>query len=148
MNKVILSGRLAADPKIKTNTKVKVAEFALAVDRPFRNQASRITDFIPCVAFGQRADFAEKFLRKGEKIMVSGFWTIDKWKNRDGNSMTSHKCQVEEYEFCGNKSDRSDLDRPVTSPESDAMPNEMPTQQGIDDFLTIPDDLDDEVPFA
>ena len=148
MNKVILSGRLAADPRMRDTARVKVAEFSLAVDRPYKNGASKTVDFIPCVAFGQRADFAEKYLRKGEKIMVTGYWAIDKWKNRDGNSMTSHKCQVEEFEFCGSKSDRSDLDRPVTSPESDAMPNEMPTQQSIDDFLTIPDDLDDEVPFA
>lgn len=151
MNKVILSGRLAKDPTIREAKGFKVAEFALAVERPYKSSGGdRKTDFIECTSFGRRADFAEKYMRKGIKVMVSGYWMIERWKNREGNTMISNKCVVEEVEFCGTKAENAAaLDRPLSAPKSEAMPDEMPSQQSsFEDFIKVPDNLDDEIPFA
>ena len=70
MNKVILIGRLTKDVETRYSGEMAVAKYALAVDRKGKDAG---TDFINCVAFGKQGEFAEKYLRKGMKIAVSGF---------------------------------------------------------------------------
>ena len=76
MNKVILMGRLTRDPEVRYSageSGTAVARYTLAVDRRFRREGSDQTaDFIGCVAFGRSAEFAEKYLRQGTKICVTG----------------------------------------------------------------------------
>ena len=71
MNSMVLMGRLTADPQI--NDKITCASFTLAVNRKFKKDGEQNADFINCKLLGEkRADFANRYLRKGTKIIVSG----------------------------------------------------------------------------
>ena len=76
MNKVILMGRLTRDPDVRYSSgdnAMAIARYTLAVDRRFkRNGDDQAADFIGCVAFGKQGEFAEKYLRKGTKVVVEG----------------------------------------------------------------------------
>ena len=75
MNKVILMGRLTRDPDVRYSqgeSATAVARYTLAVDRRFRRDGDATADFIGCVAFGRQAEFAEKYLRQGTKIAITG----------------------------------------------------------------------------
>ena len=76
MNKVILMGRLTRDPEVRYSqgeSATAIARYTLAVDRRFnRNNDENSADFIGCVAFGRSAEFAERYLRKGTKVVVTG----------------------------------------------------------------------------
>ena len=75
MNKVILMGRLTRDPEVRYsagNNSMAVARYTLAVDRRFRRDGANNADFMGCVAFGKSAELAEKYLRQGTKIIVTG----------------------------------------------------------------------------
>ena len=68
MNKIILMGRLTREPEM-FGQKSKVARFTLAVDRTYGEDE---TDFFNCVSFGKQAEFVEKYLKKGIKVLVTG----------------------------------------------------------------------------
>nr|DAX12748.1 MAG TPA: Single strand binding protein [Bacteriophage sp.] len=77
MNKVILMGRLTRDPDIRYSQGEKataIARFSLAVDRRFKQEGQPSADFINCLALGKNGEFAEKYLRKGTKVVVVGSW--------------------------------------------------------------------------
>ena len=74
MNKVILCGRLTRDPEIRYSQAEKqtcIARYTLAVDRKFKRDGEPSADFINCVAFGKLGEFAEKYLKKGTKLIVT-----------------------------------------------------------------------------
>lgn len=100
MNKVILCGRLTADPEIRVGNETKVARFALAVDR-----RKGETDFFNCISFGKTADFAEQWLKKGTKVNLVGRLQNDTYTNKDGNKVTTTKVVAEEMEFAESKKD-------------------------------------------
>ena len=87
MNKVILMGRLTRDPEIRYSQgeqSIAVARYTLAVDRRFRRDNDQQTaDFIGCVAFGRQGEFAEKYLRKGTKIAITGRIQTGSYTNKD-----------------------------------------------------------------
>lgn len=107
MNRVVLAGRLTADPDIRHTggaEDLAVARYRLAVDRRVaRNNGEQTADFINCVAFGKRAEFAEKYLRKGIKIMVSGRIQTGSYTNNEGQKVYTTDVIVEEHEFCESK---------------------------------------------
>lgn len=107
MNRVVLAGRLTADPDIRHTggaEDLSVARYRLAVDRRVaRNNGEQTADFINCVAFGKRAEFAEKYLRKGIKIMVSGRIQTGSYKDKEGRTVYTTDVVVEEHEFCESK---------------------------------------------
>ena len=87
MNKVILMGRLTRDPDIRYSqgeNSMAIARYSLAVDRRFKRDGEATADFINCVAFGRSAEFAEKYLRKGIKIAVTGRIQTGSYTNKDG----------------------------------------------------------------
>ena len=107
MNKVILMGRLTRDPDIRYSTgesATAVARYTLAVDRRFRREGNDQTaDFIGCVAFGRSAEFAEKYLRQGIKIVVTGRIQTGSYTNRDGQKVYTTDVVVEDQEFAESK---------------------------------------------
>ena len=133
MNKVIIIGRLVKDPDIRysqgANTTC-VARYTLAVDRKFKQEGQPTADFINCIAFGKLGEFAEKYLHKGVKIAVTGRIQTGSYKNKDGNTVYTTDVVAEEQEFCESKSSNQSQgnDRQQTS---------------SDDFMSIPDGLDD-----
>ena len=75
MNKVVLMGRLTRDPDVRYtqgDRPLAVARYTLAVNRRFKRDNEPDADFINCVAFGRAGEFAERYLKKGTKIVVSG----------------------------------------------------------------------------
>lgn len=137
MNKVILMGRLTKDPEVKyvqgANT-FTVARYTLAVNRRFKRDGEPDADFIGCVAFGKSAEFAEKYLKKGQQIAINGRLQFETWTDQNGNKHYSTNVIVEEHYFCGSK------DNTVTTSvntSSDTM--FYPTEVG--------DVVDDDFPF-
>lgn len=129
MNQAILMGRLTRDPDVKQAGETKVAHYTLAVDRRFKRDGEQNADFIPCVVFGKGAEFAEKYLHKGIKIAITGRIQTGSYTNKDGNKVYTTDVIVESQEFAEKKSDQAE------KPADD------------DDFMSIPDGLDAEIPF-
>ena len=91
LNRVVLIGRLVADPELRyTASGVPVANFRIAVDRPFTNAAGeRETDFINIVAWRQRAEFAANYLGKGRLVAIDGMLQIRQWTTQDGQKRST-----------------------------------------------------------
>lgn len=98
MNKVILMGRLTAHPDIRQSQNGQVARYKLAVDR-VKGEA----DFIPCVAFGKSAEFADKYLKQGTKVVVVGRIQTGSYTNRDGKKVYTTDVIIESQEFAESK---------------------------------------------
>lgn len=105
MNKVILIGRLAADPEIRfTQSNKCVASYRLAVDRAFKAEGQPDADFIGCVAWGKNGEFCQKYLHKGVKIAVEGRIQIRNYDDKDGKKVYVTEVIVDHHEFCESKS--------------------------------------------
>lgn len=109
MNKVILMGRLTRDPDIRYtqgDNSMCIARYTLAVDRRFSrngNNDGNNADFIPCVAFGKSAEFAEKYLKKGTKMAVTGRIQTGSYTNKDGQKVYTTEVVIEDQEFAESK---------------------------------------------
>ena len=102
MNKVILMGRLTRDPDVRYSAgenSTAVARYTLAVDRRFHRDGDATADFIGCVAFGRQAEFAEKYLRQGTKIAITGRIQTGSYTNREGQKVYTTDVVVEEQEL-------------------------------------------------
>ena len=85
MNKVILMGRLTKNPEIKYAGKdndMTVARYTLAVNRRYKRDGEQEADFISCVTFGKSAEFAQKYLRKGMRIVIGGRISTGNYKDK------------------------------------------------------------------
>lgn len=121
MNKVILIGRLTKDPDVRRSQEGKaIARYTLAVDRWGKEKAA---DFIQCVAFDKKGEFAEQYLRKGMKIAITGRIQTGKYTNKDGQTVYTTDVIIDEQEFCESKG---------------SHPQEA---QQTDGFVSVPDDF-------
>ena len=132
MNKVILMGRLTKDPDMRGEGTGLVARYTLAVDRRFKKEGEENTDFISCVAFGKGAEFAEKYLKKGTKIVVCGRIQTGSYTNKDGAKIYTTDVIVEEHDFAESKN------------SSGSSSNETSTDA---DFMEISQEDKDSMPF-
>ena len=148
MNKVILMGRLTRDPEVRYSAGERataVARYTLAVDRRMRrNDGEQSADFIGCVAFGRSAEFAEKYLRQGTKIVVTGRIQTGSYTNRDGQRVYTTDVVVEDQEFAESKA----ASGAQTGGFQAAAPAPAPSMSAGDGFMNIPDGIDEELPFA
>lgn len=106
MNKVILMGRLTRDPDIRysqNDNQISVARFTLAVDRRFKRDADQTADFISCVAFGKTAEFFERFMKQGTKVVVEGRIQTGSYTRQDGQKVYTTDVVVENAEFAESK---------------------------------------------
>lgn len=104
MNKVILIGRLTADPDIRRTQSGKcVASYRLAVDRPFKSDGQQEADFINCVAWGKNGEFCQRYLHKGMKIALEGRIQTRTYDDKDGKKVYVTEVIVEHNEFCESK---------------------------------------------
>ena len=148
MNKVILMGRLTRDPEVRYSQgeqSTAIARYTLAVDRRFRRDGDTQTaDFINCVAFGRQGEFAEKYLRKGIKIAITGRIQTGSYTNKDGQKVYTTDVVVEEQEFAESK---AASDANIGSFRSAPTPAPAPASDAGDGFMNIPDGIDEELPF-
>ena len=145
MNKVILMGRLTRDPEVRYGAgenSTAVARYTIAVDRIFKRDGEQNTDFIGCVAFGRNAEFAEKYLRQGTKIVLTGRIQTGSYTNRDGQKVYTTDIVVEEQEFAESKAATAGNGGQGNYSRSSSAPSDA------NGFMNIPDGIDDELPFS
>lgn len=143
-NKVILTGRLTANPELKTTTNgIDVCSFTVAVDRPVRNNEEKTTDFINCSAWRQTANFISKFFTKGKLIGIEGSLQVKKYQNKNGENHTFYEVLVDKAHFMGAKEDNAQKDK---LPEFAGKLENAKNTSGTD--LDIAIDDDDDLPFV
>ncbi len=139
MNKVVLMGRLCADPEVRYSqgeNSMTIARYRLAVDRKFKREGENTADFISCVAFGKNGEFAEKYLKKGTKLLVAGHIQTGSYTNNDGNKVYTTDVVIDEQEFAESKASSSGSATPEPAPQVNSY-----------GFMNIPDGIDEELPF-
>lgn len=120
-------GRLTADPDVRyTQDGSAVAKYTLAVDRRTKEKEA---DFIRITAFGKAGEFAEKYLHKGTKMVVSGRIQTGSYKDKDGKTVYTTEVVVDDQEFAESK-------------KADGQSQEEPT-----DFMNIPEGIEEDLPF-
>ena len=148
MNKVILMGRLTRDPEVRYSqgdNAMAIARYTLAVDRRFNrnNNDENSADFIGCVAFGRQAEFAEKYLRQGTKIAITGRIQTGSYTNKDGQRVYTTDVVAENVEFAESKNASGGGDNSGFNPSD----RPSPSSAAGDGFMNIPDGIDEELPF-
>ena len=130
MNKVILMGRLTKDPDMRGEGTGLVARYTLAVDRRFSRSEENNTDFINIVVFGKGAEFAEKYLKKGIKVVVTGRIQTGSYTNN------------EDQEFAESKNASGN-----NGGQTEANSSSNNTIQDDGDFMNIDAGVKDDMPF-
>lgn len=133
-NNIIVIGRLTKDPEIRvfTNSENKsttIARFTVAVDKRNKDKG---TNFFSCVAFGKTAEFAEKYLKKGTKMVVSGEMNNETYQATDGDKRTIWEITVDQMTFAESKGNNTE---PIPAKDADG-------------FMTIPESINEDLPFA
>ena len=146
MNKVILMGRLSRDPEVRYSqgdNPIAVSRYSLAVNRRFKRDGDPDADFINCVAFGKQGEFAEKFLKKGLMICISGRIQVRSYDDQSGQKRWVTEVVVEEQDFAESKS--SFESRMKTE---SANPSDTSINNSNEDISALMDDIDDDdLPF-
>ena len=161
MNKVVLVGRLTRDPEVRYSqgdSATAVARYTLAVDRRFRRDGEPTADFIPCVIFGRSAEFAEKYFHQGMRVSISGRIQTGSYTNKDGQKVYTTDVVVEEQDFAESKAAASsytggyqqqggyaNAPEPQVAPAPTSRP--APSEAVSDGFMTIPEGIEEELPF-
>lgn len=144
MNKVMLVGRLVRDPEVRYSQgerAMAIARYTLAVDRKFKRDNESTADFIPCIAFGKLGEFAEKYLKQGTKLIVTGRIQTGSYTNKDGNKVYTTDVVVEEQEFAESKKTQQEEGNSNNSQSSPYG------SVGNDGFIQVPDGIAEELPF-
>lgn len=137
MNKVILMGRLTKDPDMRGEGTSLCARYTLAVDRKYsKNNEEKQTDFINCVVFSKGAEFAEKYFKKGTKVLITGRIQTGSYTNKDGAKVYTTDIVCEEQEFAESKGAGSGENSQENAPNSND-----------NDFMNISDAEKDDMPF-
>jgi single-strand DNA-binding protein len=127
MNNIIIKGRLTRDPELKyVNVKGNdkaVCMFDVAVDKSFGDGA----DFFKCQIWDKRAEFVDKFFRKGQEILVQGSHESRQYDDKEGNKRTIWELKANQVEFCGSKKDnagsgQNDSNVPEGFEQDDSIP--------------------------
>lgn len=141
-NKVILGGRLTADPELKTTpNSVSVTSFNLAVNRRFKSeQGQQQTDFISIVAWRQTAEFICRFFKKGSNICVVGSLQVRNFTDQQGNKRYVTEVIADEAYFCETKSDTEGSEAP-----DDDLLSKLKGAYGSANFEDL--GKDDDLPF-
>lgn len=135
MNKVVLMGRLTRDPEVRYSqgeNSLCIARYTLAVDRPRQKDKETGADFISIVAFGKAGEFAEKYFKKGTKLVVSGRIQTGNYTNKDGQKVYTTEIVAEDQEFA----------------ESKKSQGEESQGESSDGFVNIPEGIEEDLPFS
>lgn len=132
-------GRLTRDPEVRYSqgeNATAIARYSIAVERRIKsNNSENNTDFINIVAFGKAGEFAEKYLHKGTKVLVTGRIQTGSYTNKDGQKVYTTDVVAEDQEFCESKSSNNNA-------------NNQTVQNGGSDFMNIPSGIVEELPFT
>ena len=155
MNKAILVGRLATEIEVRSTKSGNVAQFRVAVNRPFTNaQGQREADFLSCVAWNQRADYLTRYGRKGDRIAVEGRIQARTYDAQDGSKRYITEIICENVELLGGR--REGAEAGAASQQSAGSGQEQRAQQQRMNFARPESQMDaqgftevedDELPF-
>lgn len=99
MNIIVVKGRLTRDPELKyvttANGEKAVCNFSVAADNPFSEGAT----FFNCQAWGKTAEAINKFMKKGNMILVNGSMQASNYE-KEGEKRTFWRLVCERFEFC------------------------------------------------
>ena len=167
MNKVILMGRLTRDPDVRyyndqNGQQSAIARYTLAVDRQGRHQdGQQSADFISCVAFGKRGEFAQQYFKQGTKISISGRIQTGSYTDKDGRKVYTTDVNIEEQEFAESRQDGQQMQqgqpqgqqyqqapqqgqqRQAAAPYQQQAPRQTPGEQ----WMNIPQGIENDLPF-
>ncbi len=140
LNSIIIMGRLTADPELRsTSSGLSVTSFNVAVDRGYvRAGEEKKTDFIPVVAWREKADFVTKYFRKGSMIAVQGSLQSRNYEDKNGNKRVAYEIVADQISFCGSKAETGTGNYDSVNPSSY-------NNSSADDFSSVVDD--DDLPF-
>lgn len=164
-------GRLTAEPIIRWSTGEKsmcVARYTLAVPRQYQKGGEQTADFIQCVAFGKTAENTEKYVHKGTKLAVNGRIKTGSFTDKDGKKVYTTEVYVTYQEFVESKTAAQQNAQQYSQPVQQQAPQQPQSQaqqpqfmqnsfagtqpaaqqQSFDGFMSIPDGIDEELPFA
>ena len=149
MNKVIMMGRLCAEPEVRYGgaNNTAVANFRIAVDRRFKRDGEPDADFFLITALGKQGEFAEKYLKKGTKILVQGRIQTGSYTNKDGQTVYTTDVIVDEHEFVESKN-ASSQGADFGGGNAGFSGQTSQPADVADGFMPIPDGIDEELPFA
>lgn len=136
MNKIIMIGRLTRDLDLRYLADNRVlTKGSIAVDRKHKKEGESETDFFNITAFGKTADIMSKYLHKGSKIAIEGELRNNNYTDKDGHKVYSNEIIVNSFDFAEGKSS-STSDNNTAQPAPD------------NDFMGIPEDIEEEIPFG
>ena len=114
LNRIILMGRLAADPELRTtNSGVSVVSFRIGVARDYDREQ---TDWIHIVAWRQTAEFVSKYFSRGSMIVLEGTLQSRQYQDRDGNNRTAYEVQADRVWFAESKGAKA-AEKPDVEPD-------------------------------
>ena len=147
-------GRLTRDPEVRYSqgaNQTTVGRFSIAVDRRVKREGEPDADFFNCTAFGKQAEFVERYLHKGTKIVLSGRIQNDNYTNKDGQMVYSVRVMVDEIEFAESKNASASGGAGFNNGgynNNGGYGGNAPAPSGAGDgFMNIPDGIDEELPF-
>ncbi|NMB12366.1 MAG: single-stranded DNA-binding protein [Firmicutes bacterium] len=130
LNRVILIGRLTADPELRyTQSGTAVTNFRLAVDRPFTNQSGeREADFIPIVVWDKQAENCANYLNKGRLVAVDGRIQVRSYDAQDGTRRWVTEVVAQDVRFLdwGRQSDQADDSQKTVTQSDDFFIDDVP----------------------
>mgnify|MGYP002770474454 FL=1 len=138
MNDCKFSGRPTKDPEIRYTDgaqPVAIARYTLAVDRRYKKDGGQQADFLSIVAFGKTAEFVERYIKKGVKIIVECHAQSGSYTNKDGNKVYYTEFVADAHEFCESKGNNNNSGGQQEPPADN------------DGFMQIPDGIAEELPF-
>lgn len=150
MNIVIMMGRLTRDPEVRYSqgsTATAIANISLAVDRRMKREGQPDADFFNgFVAFGKTAEFIEKYLHKGSKVVVQAHLQNDNYQGKDGQMVYRDRFYIDSIEFAESRA-ASQANNQGSQPSNNQGRSRQQSQTRQDDFMNIPDGIDEELPF-
>ncbi|MEE1239698.1 MAG: single-stranded DNA-binding protein [Acutalibacteraceae bacterium] len=141
-NLVVLTGRLTADPELKTTQSgVSVVSFCVAVQRQYKSGEDPITDFINIVAWRHTAEFVTKYFHKGNMIGIEGSIQTRKYTDKDGNNRTAFEVLANNVQFVESKRNSADVNVATDSEDPLKQVSENLQNAGFD-TANVSDDGD------
>lgn len=129
VNRIILQGRLTKDIELKDASGFQMTEFTVAWSEKYKDTEKKC--FMRCKAWRSTAEFLSNYFVKGQEILIEGQMVTEEWE-KDGEKQSRTICNIEKVHFCGPKGGTTTDKAPAPSP---------------DDFMTIPDGAEEELPF-
>ena len=148
-NTVFLVGRLTRDVELRyaqNESNMAIARYSLAIDQGKDKDAI----FINCTCFGKLADFSNKYFAKGTKVIVKGHLNTSSYTKEDGTKVYSTDVIVDEQTFAESKSaSQQNANSPIQMPIQidEQLPPPSGTQTNLGDWMNIPNDIDESLPF-